>query len=88
MKFEKDLIKLIYQYPMIVKNAGDNLSPSTIANFSYEISKSFNHYYQDTPILKRVENEVAVFRIVLSWFVGKIIKHSCRLLGIKVTERM
>jgi arginyl-tRNA synthetase len=88
LQSEKDIIKLIYQYPQIVKNSGDTLSPATIANYCYELAKSFNHYYQDTPILKRVDPEIAIFRVVLSWFVGKIIKHSSGLLGIQVTERM
>lgn len=88
LKSEKDIIKLIYQYPQMVKNAGDALSPATVANYCYELAKSYNHYYQDTPILKRVDSEIAVFRVVLSWFVGKIIKQSAGLLGIQVTERM
>jgi arginyl-tRNA synthetase len=85
---EKDLIKLIYQYPTVVKNAGEFLSPAAIANYCYELAKTYNHYYQDIPILKRVDAETADFRVVLSWFVGKIIRHSCSLLGIRVTERM
>ncbi len=85
---ERDLIKLIYEFPQTVENAGESLSPALIANYCFELVKSYNSYYQDTPILKRVDPEVAKFRIVLSWFVSKIIKNSMGLLGISVPERM
>jgi arginyl-tRNA synthetase len=85
---ERDILRLLYQYPPVVKNAGENLNPSVIANYCYELSKSYNHYYQDTPIFKGVNQKVASFRMVLSWFVGKVIQSSAGLLGIRVTERM
>lgn len=85
---EKEIIKNLYRYPRVVQSAGDTLNPAMIANFCYELAKSFNHYYQDTPILKRIDPEIAAFRIVLSWLTGKIIRHSCSLLGIDVPDRM
>jgi arginyl-tRNA synthetase len=85
---EREILKLLYQYPQAVKNAGQNLSPSTIANYCYELVKSYNRYYQETPVFKGVDTTVASFRVVLSWFVGKTIRHSAGLLGIQVTERM
>jgi len=88
LESEKEIIKIIYQYPQVVKNAGESLSPALIANYCYELSKSFNHYYQDTPIFKRVDGDTANFRLILSWFTGKVLRHSARLLGIRVPERM
>ncbi|MCD4683897.1 MAG: arginine--tRNA ligase [Bacteroidales bacterium] len=85
---ERDLIKLIYEFPQTVENAGESLSPALIANYCFELVKSYNSYYQDTPILKRVDPEIANFRLVLSWLVSKIIKNSMGLLGIEVPERM
>lgn len=85
---EKDVIKLLYEFPKIVFNAGEGLSPAIIANYTFELVKTYNHYYQDTPILKRVDPEVANFRVLLSWFVGNIIKNATGLLGIKMPERM
>jgi arginyl-tRNA synthetase len=85
---EKAIIKLLYQYPEVVKNAGLGLSPAVIANYCYELAKTYNHYYQDTPILKRIDSKTAGFRLLLSWFVARIIKHSAGLLGIKVTDKM
>lgn len=85
---EKELIHLIYEFPEIVKQAGETYSPSTVANFVYELAKTFNQYYQDTPILKRVDPDIGNFRVLLSWFTGNIINSSMDLLGIQVPERM
>ena len=85
---EKKILKLLYDFPEAVTNAGDSLSPAIIANYMFELVKTYNHYYQDTPILKRVDPEIATFRVLLSWFVGKIIKKASGLLGVKVPERM
>jgi arginyl-tRNA synthetase len=85
---EMQLIQMISGFPHIVAQAGENYSPALIANYCFDLVKEFNHYYQSTPILKRVEPEVANFRLVLSHFTGEIIKKSMRLLGIDVPERM
>ncbi len=85
---ERGLLKLLYDYPKMVANAGESLSPAIIANYTFELVKAYNHYYQDTPILKRVDPEVATFRVLLSWFVGKVIKSATALLGMKMPERM
>jgi arginyl-tRNA synthetase len=88
LKTEKNILKLLYDFPKVVANAGDSLSPAIIANYTFELVKTYNHYYQDTPILKRIDPEIANFRVVLSWFVGNIIKKAAGLLGIKMPERM
>jgi arginyl-tRNA synthetase len=85
---EKELIKLIYEFPQVIKLAGDNLNPAMIANYCFDLVKSYNHYYQETPILKRIEPEVANFRVLLSWFAALVIKKSMLLLGIDVPDKM
>ena len=85
---EKNIIKLIYEFPQVVKQAGENYSPALVANYCFELVKEYNHYYQDTPILKRVDPEIANFRVALSWFAGIVIKKAVGLLGIEVPERM
>ena len=59
-----------------------------IANFTYELVKAFNSYYQTTKISKIENNEVKLFRLSLSYKVGLIIKSSMLLLGIKVPDKM
>ncbi|MBI9038578.1 MAG: arginine--tRNA ligase [Bacteroidales bacterium] len=88
LKKEKDVIKLLFEYPLIIKQAGENLSPAMIANYAYDLVKEYNQFYQEVPILKD-ENKISVeFRLALSEFVSNIIKSSMELLGILVPDRM
>lgn len=88
LETERNILKLIYDFPGVVAGAGESLSPAIIANYTFELVKTYNHYYQDTPILKRIDPETATFRVLLSWFTGNIIKKATGLLGIKMPERM
>ena len=85
---EIDLIRLISDYPVIVKEAGENLSPALIANYTYELVKEYNQFYHDFSILKVENNDLRGFRLILSLQVARIIKSSMGLLGIEVPERM
>ncbi len=85
---EKGIIKLINQYPSIIKEAGDSLSPALIANYVYELAKEFNHFYQSLPILKLDDEQIAAFRINLAETTGRVIKSAMNLLGIDVPDQM
>lgn len=85
---EKSLIRMIYKFPAVVADAGKNLSPAVIANYVYDLSKEFNQFYHDCPILKEENTEIRNLRLHLSEQTGKIIKKSMNLLGIDVPERM
>jgi len=85
---EKELIRQIYEFPVVVKQAGETLNPAVIATHVYELVKTYNHYYQDNPILKRVDEGTSRFRVALSWFTGRVIQSAMFLLGIEVPERM
>ena len=85
---EKQLIKHMYQFPAIIHEAANALSPALVANYVYEVAKSFNHYYQALPILKADQQEVVNFRIHLSKTTGELIKTCMNLLGIEMPNRM
>jgi arginyl-tRNA synthetase len=85
---ERELIRLLYDYPEIVKEAGKTYSPALIANHVYEIAKTFNQFYHDLTILKEQDQEKKMFRLALSKASGKIIKDATKLLGIEVPDRM
>ncbi len=85
---EKDLIKWIYDFPVAMAQAGEQYNPALIANYCFELVKLYNHYYQDTPILKRVDEETANFRVLLSWFAARVIKSSMTVLGIQMPDKM
>jgi len=85
---EKELIKLIQTYPEIIQNAAENLSPALVANFTYELVKSYNSFYQSVPIFGADNDNEKVLRIQLSYGVSSVIRSSFKLLGIEVPGRM
>jgi arginyl-tRNA synthetase len=85
---ELELIKIISQFPVAVKEAGDNYSPALIANYIYELVKEFNQFYHEFPIIIEENADVRNLRLVIAENVGKTIKTGMKLLGIEVPERM
>ena len=85
---ELELIKAISQFPVAVKEAGDNYSPALIANYIYELVKEFNQFYHEFPIIIEENADVRNLRLVIAENVGKTIKTGMKLLGIDVPERM
>jgi arginyl-tRNA synthetase len=85
---EKDLIMLLSEFKDVVNKAAESLSPALVANYVYELVKSYNSFYQNNPILNQ-ENETAKqFRLQLSDLTGKTIKKGLSLLGIGTVNRM
>lgn len=86
--FEKELMALIGSYRETVSKAAASLSPALIANFVYDLVKSYNSFYQNNPILNNDGVAVKNFRIELSRQTAAVIKSSLRLLGIETVDRM
>ncbi|MCK7592003.1 arginine--tRNA ligase [Subsaxibacter sp. CAU 1640] len=85
---EKELLKMILQFPEIVQNAADSYSPALIANYTYDLVKEFNSFYQNVSILGADTESEKKFRVRLSATVANIIKNAFRLMGIDVPDRM
>ena len=85
---EKDLIKVILLYPQVIQDAAQQCSPAIIANYTYELVKAYNQFYQQVPVFAADQELDKNFRIGLSGFVGEVISSSMSLLGIRVPERM
>ncbi|HEX8576681.1 MAG TPA: arginine--tRNA ligase [Flavobacterium sp.] len=85
---EKELIKQLELYPEMIQNAAQNHSPALIANYTYELVKEYNSFYQAVPILGAQDQNEVIFRVQLSKKVGETIAAAFRLLGIEVPERM
>lgn len=85
---EKDLLKLLSEFPEIIKEAGLNYSPAVVANYCYDLAKEFNQYYHEVPILREEDLNTISFRLQLSEFIGRVIKTGMGLLGIMVPDRM
>ncbi len=85
---EKELLKQIELYPEVIQNAAQNHSPALIANYTYELVREYNSFYQAVPILGEENIEKKIFRVQLSKKVADTIASSFSLLGINVPERM
>lgn len=85
---EKELIKQVQLFPEVIQNAAENHSPALIANYTYDLVKEFNSFYQQVSILGEENHDKKVFRVQLSKSVGNTIKNAFQLLGIEVPERM
>lgn len=85
---EKELIKQLAQFPEIIQNAAANHSPALVANYTYELVKEYNSFYQSVPILPEQDMEKKTFRVQLSKKVGDTIRAAFGLLGIDVPQRM
>ena len=85
---EKELLKLLQEYPMTIQLAATQKSPAIIANYTYDVVKEYNSFFQNVQILGTDNLEDQSFRVVLSDEVGKVIKSAFDLLGIDVPERM
>jgi len=85
---ELQLIKFVYSYPEILKEAAADHSPAQVANYVYELAKEFNQFYHDHPVLSETDQNIIMFRLFISNQVSKVIKSGMSLLGINVPERM
>ncbi len=85
---EKELLKQLELYPEVIQNAAQNHSPALIANYTYDLVKEYNSFYQAVSILGEEDITKKVFRVQLSQKVSDTIKSAFLLLGIEVPERM
>jgi arginyl-tRNA synthetase len=85
---EKQILKLLYDFPFVVSEAGKNLSPAIVAGYCYELAREYNQFYQEIPVLREPDGAKLRFRLALSEFTGHVIKRGMGLLGIQVPEKM
>ena len=85
---EKRIIDLITNYKYMLELAAVSHSPSVICNYVYDLSKTYNSFYQEEKIFDGKNNETTSFKIALSDITSKVIKSSLNLLGISVTNKM
>lgn len=85
---EKECVLLMLKYPAIIEEAAQSYSPALLANYLYEVAKTFNKFYHDEPILKLEDAERLNFRLSICKNISGIISSGMKLLGIEVPERM
>jgi arginyl-tRNA synthetase len=86
--FERELIKSIHEFPEVVKLAGETYSPAIVSNYTYDLVKLYNSFYQNVSIFNEESEELKQMRVQLSAVVSDIIKRSMSVLGIEVPEQM
>ena len=85
---ELSLIQRLVDYPVAVRQAGDEFSPAVIASYAYALACDFNSFYHDHSILNEADEKKRALRLVLAQNVAKVIKSAMALLGIEVPNRM
>ncbi len=85
---ELELIKLIYDFPILLQEADEKRSPSVLANFAYDLAKEYNQFYHNHKILNAEDEETRSFRLVLSEKTGFVLRATLGLLGIEIPIRM
>lgn len=85
---EQSLIKKILYFPNVIQEAAENYSPAVIANYTYELVKEYNSFYQNNTVLNDENEDIKKFRVALSEMVADIIKNGMNLLGINVPNQM
>lgn len=85
---EKELIKQLELYPEVIQNAANELSPAIISNYTYDLVKSYNSFFQNVSIFGADTDQEKAFRVQISSLVGNTIKSAFKLLGISVPKRM
>ena len=85
---EKELVKQVELFAEVIQSAAQNHSPALIANYTYDLVKEYNSFYQSVHILGEEDLAKKVFRVQLSQKVAEVIKGAFKLLGIEVPERM
>jgi arginyl-tRNA synthetase len=85
---EQKLIKLVFDFPNVIKEAGDNYSPAVIANYIYDLSKEYNQFYHDHYVVKESDMNKRSFRFFISKKVAEVISSGAKLLGMNMPEQM
>ncbi len=85
---ERAVVKCLHDLPSTVASAAANYSPAMVANYAFDLAKSFNSFYQDTPIMRENDPVLRLFRVKLCALVALSLKNTMHILGIEVPERM
>jgi arginyl-tRNA synthetase len=85
---ERIILRQLLQYPEVVREAGEQYDPSSIANYCYALAKEFHKFYHDVRILNAESDAAKSFRLNLCSMTGSVLRHGFYLLGIEMPDRM
>ena len=87
-EIETQLIQKISDFPAVLAEAGRSYSPALLANYAYDLAKTYNRFYYDHPVLKEENSAVRALRLLISAIVARTLRNTVALLGIEMPERM
>lgn len=85
---ERELLQLLYRHNAVLTSAESEYSPALLANYAYELAKSYNKFYHEHQVLNEPDANAKAFRLALTLCVGDCIRETTALLGIEMPERM
>lgn len=85
---EEEIVQHIADFAAVIRQAGSEYQPASVANYCYELVKEYNQFYHDFSILRETDAKKQAFRLVLSLNVAKVVRLGMGLLGIEMPERM
>ena len=85
---EEKILRLLYRFPEVVRDAANNFSPNLVASFVFNVAQAYNNFYNTHRVLQADTKEQKSFRLLLTAATAQIIQNSLKLLGIKTLERM
>jgi arginyl-tRNA synthetase len=88
LKLEKELLLLLEQYEIVVKQAATEFNPSVLAIYAFTVAKTYNTFYTEHSVMNAESEEKKTLRLQLCQLTATVIKNSMQLLGIRVPERM
>lgn len=88
LRHERNLIQVLLSYGEVIRASADELDPSNLANYLYNLAKQFHRYYHDHSILSAESPAIIAFRIELSRCIAETLKHGMECLGIEMPDRM
>jgi arginyl-tRNA synthetase len=88
LKLEKELLLLLEQYPMMIRQAAEEYNPSLLAIYAFTVAKTYNSFYAEHSVMNAETEEKKNLRLAICSITARVIKHVMQLLGIRVPERM
>ncbi|NND08439.1 MAG: arginine--tRNA ligase [Saprospiraceae bacterium] len=85
---EKHLLSLLFMFPEVIRRAASEYDPSLVANYCYDLAKSYHRFYHDAPILNARKEEARSFRLTLNAAIAQVLSRGMKLLGIDMPARM
>jgi len=85
---EENILRTIYKFPEVVKEAAEKFSPNLICNFTFDLAQKYNLFYDLHPIIKAETEELKIFRLAITLAVAQVLKNSLSLLGISLPQKM